>query len=190
MNVQTFVMMGRPGAGKGTQAKLLAEATGFDLFSSGEKTRSLATEDSVVGRKIKQMSEAGLLIPHWFASYLFEQVLLSREKEEGIIFDGMCRKLPEAALFEEVTAWLERSFRVIYLDVPEAEILSRLEMRLISQGRKDDSMDSLKRRLREFKEETEPALQYLRTHGHVIDVDGQGEPPLVFERIRAHIASL
>ncbi len=78
MQVKTFVMMGRPGAGKGTQAKLLAEATGFELFSTGKRTRALAQEATFVGRKVKKLADEGHLQPHWLGSFFFEEILLSR----------------------------------------------------------------------------------------------------------------
>lgn len=190
MKVQTFVMMGRPGAGKGTQAKLLSQALGYELFSTGARTRALAQEDTYIGKKIKQLSDEGSLQPHWLGSFFFEELLLSRPKKHGIVFDGTCRRLLEAQLFEEVTAWLERPFRVIYLDVSEQTILTRLEKRQAIEGRKDDLVESVTKRFEHFTEETEPAIAYLRSKDAVIDVPGEGEPEAIFAELRTRIESL
>lgn len=190
MNAKTFVMMGRPGSGKGTQAKLLAEHLGFELYSTGAKTRALAQEDTFVGRKVKRLAEEGHLQPHWLASYFFEEVLLHRPQEHGIIFDGTCRKLPEAQLFHEVAVWLERPFRVIYLDVSEAAILGRLAKRKDIEGRKDDGEESIRQRLEDFRRDTEPALAFLREQKLVIEVPGEGEVGTIFEDIRSRVEAL
>ncbi len=190
MDVHTFVMMGRPGAGKGTQAKLLAEHLGFELFSSGVYTRKLAAEDTYIGRKVKDLADAGHLQPHWLGSFFFEQLLLSRPQDHGIVFDGPCRKLPEAQLFEEVVTWLERPFFVFYLDVSEEVILTRVKKRQGIEGRKDDSAESLPIRLNAFKTNTAPAIDYLRGKGHVIDIPGEGDVEVIAQTIRSQIKTL
>ncbi len=187
MDVRTFVMMGRPGAGKGTQARLLADHLDFELFSTGAHTRTLAKEDSFVGRKVKELAEEGHLQPHWLGSFFFEQLLLSRPREHGVVFDGTCRKLPEAQLFEEVASWLERPFRAVYLNVSEETILNRLLRRKGIEGRADDAEESIRQRLSDFRNDTEPAVSYLRERGLLIDIEGEGEPAAIFETIRLRI---
>ncbi|HEV7449768.1 MAG TPA: nucleoside monophosphate kinase, partial [Candidatus Paceibacterota bacterium] len=71
MDVHTFLMMGRPGSGKGTQAKLLAKKLGGDIYSSGNRLREMAKGQGFVARKVKSVIDAGGLLPEWFSSHLF-----------------------------------------------------------------------------------------------------------------------
>ena len=77
-HIKTIAMMGKPGSGKGTQAKLLAEALQFELFSSGDAFRKVKEQDSFLGRKVKEEMDKGYLMPHWFASYWFEHKVFVR----------------------------------------------------------------------------------------------------------------
>ncbi len=84
----TIFFIGKPGCGKGTQAKLLSERTGWTVISAGQQFRAIAALDTRVGRKIKSEIEAGLLAPHWFAMYLFQKALFSLPSDASVIFDG------------------------------------------------------------------------------------------------------
>lgn len=174
--MRTFVLMGPPGAGKGTQARFLSPALSARVISSGAEVRRAAGDPSILGRKIKEITERGDLVPHWFISHLFVDLLASLSAEDAVILDGFCRKEEEAKLFEEVCAFLERDYRVVYIAIPEAEMRARLAKRLADEGRKDDSAESLARRMEEFSLHTLPALAHFREKGRVIEIDGMGTP--------------
>src|SRR6185437_3141553 len=89
---RTIFFVGKPGCGKGTQAKLLAEKTGWAVFAAGKLFRGISHENTPVGRKVKEENDAGLLQPHWFAMYLYLKSLFSIPDDASAIFDGFNRK--------------------------------------------------------------------------------------------------
>lgn len=177
MTAPVYIFMGRPGSGKGTQSELLAKKIGGVVFSTGGKLREIAKQDSLVGRKVKEVIDNGNLMPHWFAAYLFEQAVLELPPDRSIVFEGVGRRLPEAELFESVMKWLGRPYTVIHVDVSEKSITRRLEKRRHVEGRADDH--NIARRLNEFTENTEPSLDYFRSIGRVVEVDGEPAPDIV-----------
>lgn len=173
MSIKTLAMMGYPGSGKGSQAKLLAEEFDFKIFSTGGEYREIAKENTIVGRKIKEIIESGYLTPHWFAAYLFQRAALGLSNEEGIIFEGVARKEGEARLFHTVMEWLERPYRVLFLNVDEEVAIKRLLGRAESEGRVDDGREKIKLRFNEFSKHTAPAIAYFRTVGVVVDINSE-----------------
>jgi adenylate kinase len=179
---QTVFFIGKPGCGKGTQAKILAEKTGWTVLASGEQFRSIAKEETPVGRKVRAEIDQGLLAPHWFAMYLYLKSLFSVEEESGVIFDGFNRKEEEAELVIDSMAWLGRSFVAIQIAVSDDEIRRRLEGRKIALGRTDDSY--VETRLEEYKTYTINALELFNSMGALVTIDGEQSPEKVSEEIQ------
>lgn len=170
MDFDTILFIGKPGSGKGTQAKLLSEVTGFPIIASGDLFRAIVKEDTHIGNKMKEEHEQGLLAPDWFAMYLFQKSILGLAPDSGVIFDGFGRKVPEAKVVVDVLTWLERKFTALYVDVPDADIIERLSLRKETSGRADDH--SVEKRLEEFRTYTEPSVEVFRQAGHLIEIDG------------------
>ncbi len=165
--------MGRPGSGKGTQAKLLVEKLGCRYFSTGDEFRRIAAEDSTLGRRTGSTLAQGRLMPHWFATYVVNRTILGLDETDMIIFDGTSRTLPEAKHFFEVMEWLERPYQVLYLEVGEQTITERIMGRAKTSGRSDDTPESIVTRIQEYDQNTEPSLAFLEEKGIVIRVDGE-----------------
>ena len=140
MDTRTIFFIGKPGCGKGTQAKLLSEKTGWTVFASGKLFRELAQEDTPVGHKVKSENDAGNLQPHWFAMYLYLKALFTLPTEGlSVIFDGFNRKVPEAELVIDSLKWLGRPFTILDIQVSDEEVRRRLALRKGIEGRADDS---------------------------------------------------
>ena len=182
METKTIFFIGKPGCGKGTQAKLLSDQTGWDVFSSGKLFRGIAQEDSPVGRKIKEENDAGLLQPHWFAVYLFLKTLFSISEDRGVIFDGFCRKVPEAELDLDALLWLGRPFKVLNIQIADLTVRERLALRKEVEHRVDDAV--VEERLKEFHAYTEPAIEVFRKAGVLIDIDGEPSPEEIAVAVR------
>src|SRR3989344_117984 len=98
MKKRTIFFVGKPGCGKGVQTNLLSLATGWPVYASGDVFRSIAQEDTPVGKKVREENYAGVLQPYWLAMYLFLKTLFSIPENSSAIFDGFSRKGPEAEL--------------------------------------------------------------------------------------------
>lgn len=183
--MRTIFFVGKPGCGKGTQAKLLAEETGWTVFASGVLFRQIASEDTPVGRKTKEVDVQGLLQPPWFAMYLYLKSLFSIPDEQSVIFDGFNRKVPEAELIVDSMKWLGRPFSVIHVAVSDETMRDRLANRHVTSGRADDAPAAFATRLAEYREFTEPALALFRREGALIEIDGEKTPKEIAADIRA-----
>lgn len=167
--LKTLIFLGRPGCGKGTQARLLLNTLpDFSEFSMGDRFRAIAKESTFLGRKVRDTIEAGCLTPHWFAAYLFEDHILELDPSVGVIYEGVARRPQEASDLHQVMEWLDRPYKVLHLDVPEDVIVERLHGR----GRTDDQHKSIEVRLQEYRTHTEESLAYFREKGVVIEING------------------
>lgn len=180
--------MGRPGSGKGKLSEMLALKLKCRIFSTGGRVREISKANSSLGRRIKGIQESGGLTPAWFASFLFEEVLLALEDNVAIVFEGLGRKEPEARLFSEICEWLGRDYRVVYLDVSEQTVMERLNKRREVEGRVDDS--NIKNRFDNYNVQTIPALNFFRSVGKVIDVNGEPLPNVVFDEVWQKVLAL
>lgn len=182
--------MGMPGAGKGMQSKMLSEKTGYPIFSTGGEMRVMAKKGGVLGDKIREIMDSGGLTPAWLASYVFQRSLLETPLDQGKIFEGVGRKRPEAELFGEACHWLGRDFRVFYLNVSEDTAKDRLNKRRDIEGRKDDEPEIMEERFKNFYSDTAPAIEYFRSIGKVMDIDGEPLPEEVFNQVWEKVSSL
>src|SRR3989344_2602 len=171
METRTIIFVGKPGCGKGTQAKLLSNKTGWPVFASGPLFREIAKEDTPAGRKTKEEMESGLLSPPWFAMYLYLKTLFSVPAETSIIFDGFNRKVPEAELICDSLQWLGRSFSVLDIQISDEEALRRLAIRKGGEGRADDH--AVDKRLEEYRTYTVAALEIFQRTGTLVEINGE-----------------
>jgi adenylate kinase family enzyme len=180
--------MGLPGAGKDVQSRLLADKLNCKVFSSGEHLRNLAKENSVFGRKVAKILDSGDLAPYWLSSFIVSEAFLLLDNNEAVIFDGIGRQESEARLFVDICTWLERDFRVIYLNVSEQTIVERINKRHVTEGRTDD--DNIQDRLNKYNTHTLPALNFFRTTNKVIDIDGEPLPDVVATEVWQKVSAL
>jgi len=180
---QSVFFIGKPGSGKGTQAKLLAGKTDWPIIGSGALFREIAAENTPAGRKVKEEIDQGLLAPHWFAMYLYMRSLFALPANTSAIFDGFNRKEDEARLIVSSMHWLDRSFLVVHLHVSDEVIRARLEGRIKTAGRVDDHY--VDTRLEEYETYTTKALEIFSDMGCLVDIDGEQEPQKIGRDIEA-----
>jgi adenylate kinase len=181
METRTIFFLGKPGSGKGTQAKLLATKTGWPMFSSGALYRQIALEDTPAGRKTAEVIDNGYLMPPWFSMYLFQKSLFSLPAEASAIFDGFNRKIYEAELVIDSMKWLGREFAVINIEISDAEVQKRLALRKDIEGRADDN--TVDTRLQEYTVHTIPALMLFQQSGTLITINGEQSREAIAEDI-------
>lgn len=179
-----LVVLGRSGSGKGTQAKFILKRLGSGVchLETGRFLRSFIAHYSnptvLVAKKI--MKKGGIL-PSWFPIYTW----LKRFIEEGcgnkhLVFDGAPRKVLEAEIMDDVVKWHGRSLPLcIYVDVSEKEAIKRLLLR----ARSDDKVSAIRNRLKFFKNDVVPVVNYYKNHGRLIRVDGNPPVEKVWEQI-------
>ena len=182
--IRTILFMGRPGSGKETQARHLAEETGFHIFSTGERFREMREHRDSLGERVREVYDTGKLMPAWFAEYLFEDALLRTPHGTGVIFEGTGRWRPEAELFHEVVTWLGREYRVINLAVSEEEAMRRQLARAQSGSRPDsNSEEKIRIRFKEFSEHTQGAIDFFREQGVLLDINGEQDQDAIAQDI-------
>ncbi len=181
---KTIFLFGRPGSGKGTQAKLLAEKRGWKNFSTGEVFRKIREEVSPIGERVRETYDAGGLIPDWFPSYLFEEAMLGMGQSEGVVCEGFPRTVAQAELADSVLSWMNRPYAVLHLSVGEEEALNRMLERAKEEHRPDsDDEAKVRARFDTYRTQTEPVLDFFRKHGKLIEVNGEQSREAIHEDI-------
>lgn len=181
MKIDTIIMVGRSGSGKGTQARLLSKKTGFEIFSTGDKFREAKQKDNSLGKLINDFYEAGNLFPYWFAGYFFMDVILNAPLEKGFILEGSSRSKEEAVLIDEVLAWLGREYIAVNLEISDEEVARRLKNR--ERGDTLGEPEKIKKRLEWYESRTAKAIEYYREKGNILDVNGEQTPEEVHKEV-------
>lgn len=173
MNVKTVLLIGRPGCGKGTQAALLSEKTGWKTLSSGDKLREIRNTDTPIGKRVKEVYDAGKYLPDWFADYLFEKDVFELTQTQGIVLEGFGRTLTQAEHITDICQWLGRPFQVIHINVPEDIAISRMLERAKTEQRPDsDTLEKIKIRLQKYDDNTRASVEFYEKNGIMKEVDG------------------
>jgi adenylate kinase len=178
-----IVLLGAPGAGKGTQGLALAEQFGVPHVSSGELLRAEMASDSELGRQVRGSVSRGELVPDELVLSVVGRAVNEAMQTGGYILDGFPRTVEQAKRAFELAeaAGIDADY-VIYLAVPDDVVRERLALR--HEGRVDDGDPVVvQRRLDLFHAETEPLLAFYRDRGVLREVDAQGTP----EEVRANV---
>jgi adenylate kinase len=180
-----LLLLGPPGAGKGTQGVLLSARLGLPKFATGDLLREAVANQTPLGLKAKAIMEAGALVSDDVILGVVREQLAQPEAQQGVIFDGVVRTIPQA---EGVAALLTELGRkidmVLFLDVADEEILGRIAKRRGVEGRADDAPTSVARRLTAYREQTAPVLDWYQSRGGVTRIEGTGS----VEEIAARVA--
>ncbi len=161
-----IVIIGIQGAGKSTQGKLLSDKLKVPYLSTGHIFRVLAAEKTRMGRYIKEVMNAGYLIPDKKTLAIVSEYLTRLEYKKGYILDGFPRTLTQAKAFKESVD------KVLYLRVSDKEALWRLAYRN-GESREDETLAAIKKRIDLFHRFTEPVLDFYKKNGILIDVNGE-----------------
>lgn len=175
MSVRRIVMLGAPGAGKGTQAQLLAERLGIPHVSTGDMLRASVKAGSEVGRKAKTVMESGELVSDEIVIAIAEERLRQADAEKGFVLDGFPRTLAQAEALDAMLEALGTSLDCcLALTVDTDEVVGRLLRRAEMEGRADDNEASIRVRMKAYDNQTAPLLGYYRSRDLVAEVAGMG----------------
>lgn len=184
MDKPIVFFIGKPGCGKGTQAKLLADVTGWPVFGTSSGLREIIASGTAAGQKLKQTMDSGALTPYWIASYVYLKTLFGLSDDNTIIFDGTSRTLPETKIVADSLKWLGRPFKIFHLTVPDEVVHGRIALRREKETRADDHPDALATRLKAYYDDTDAAIAYLRDQGMLTEIDGHRDPEVIAAEVR------
>lgn len=206
-----IIFVGAPGAGKGTQASMVAQKLNLVHISSGDLFRQALEQGTELGKQAKAYMEKGVLVPDGITIQMVMERLSAPDAEKGVILDGFPRNLPQAEALDSALAKQGKTIdKVVYIGVAEAELLRRLSNRWLCRQcqavynmvnsppklegkcdrcggelyqRPDDEPKTVKKRLDVYFAETAPLIAYYRRQGKLLEVEGEGGVAEITRRI-------
>lgn len=219
MTELNLILLGPPGAGKGTQAKRLVEDFGLPYFATGDMLRDAVRDETELGRDAKQYMDAGDLVPDDIIIGVIAEYVQGDDARDGFILDGFPRTIRQAEALEDELSKLERVVTAVLLvDAPDEDVIKRISGRRLCvknqqhvynvhfdppkhEGvcdqdgarliqRDDDEEDKVKRRLEVYHAQTKPLVEYYEERGLLRRFDGTRSQMEVHDHIRATLATL
>jgi adenylate kinase len=182
--VTTVVLMGPPGAGKGTHADLLAGRLGVPVISTGDIFRAQVAAMTDLGRTAQRYLDAGEYVPDEITNAMVRERLAADDTRPGFLLDGYPRTLDQVAVLDDFLATQGRSLdAVIVLRVDHEVLVRRLLRRAEIEHRSDDTEDVIRRRLQVYGDQTVPLISLYDARGVLHEVDGNGQIAEVRERL-------
>ncbi|HEY0178615.1 MAG TPA: adenylate kinase [Dokdonella sp.] len=179
-----LVLLGAPGSGKGTQADILKTELGVPHVSTGDLLRAAVKAGTPLGLKAKAVMESGQLVSDDIVLAMLEERLEQPDAAAGFILDGYPRNLAQCEALEALLARIGQPLEVaIKLEVPSELIVERIAGRAEKEGRKDDTPETVRARLKVYAEQTEPVAAHFAQIGKLKVVDGVGELAEVTRRV-------
>lgn len=207
-----LILLGAPGAGKGTQAEMLTKLYGIPCISTGNIFRENISNGTDLGKQAKAYMDEGKLVPDSLVIELVKSRITADDCKNGMIFDGFPRTIPQAEALDVMLKELNIPIDfVINVDVPDELIVDRMSGRTVCGScgasyhkvnkiekvagecdlcegtlmqRDDDKAETVKKRLDIYHEQTEPLIAYYKTQGKVVDIDGVGAVEEVRDRVK------
>jgi len=211
--VYNIVFLGAPGAGKGTQADIVAKKRKLAHIATGDLFRQAIEADSELGKVVKEYIEKGELVPDGITVKVILKRMSKQDVENGAIFDGFPRNLSQAKTLDEALEKQNTGIdKVVYIEVTEEELIGRLNGRWVCRNcqrpypatdietmaikqcrrcggrlyqRPDDRPETVKKRLKVYFTKTSPLIDYYKNEGKLIKVNGQGSVATIADRILA-----
>lgn len=181
-----IVLLGPPGAGKGTQAARLAEHLGVPAVSTGDIFRANVAERTELGQTAQRYMDAGEYVPDEVTNAMVADRLSQPDATDGFLLDGYPRTEVQVAELDRILAdGGQQLDAVVELTASTEEVVARLLGRAAEQGRSDDTEDVVRRRLEVYAEQTAPLTSIYAERGLLVQVDGMGEVAEVTERMIA-----
>jgi adenylate kinase len=179
------IILGPPGAGKGTQAIRIAEDAEIPHIATGDIIRAMKDADSDLGRQLKAVYDRGDLVSDELMIELIRERVSQPDTEVGFVLDGFPRTLPQAEALDRLLDELDRPDTiVIHFVLPDEVAVERLHGRALEEGRSDDTADVIRHRLGVFHRQTEPVVEYYRTRGQLVGVDADRSVEEVFADVQ------
>jgi adenylate kinase len=188
--VTRLLLIGAPGAGKGTQAEQLAATFGIPAISTGDIFRYNVKNETELGKQAKAFMDRGEYVPDSLTNDLVRDRLSQSDAKDGFLLDGYPRTGDQVVELDSILASAGTQLDVVVLLTADTdEVVRRLLNRALEQGRADDTEDVIRRRLEVYEEQTAPLINVYAARDLVVTVDGLGEVNEVTGRILAALAA-
>lgn len=186
-----LIILGPPGAGKGTQAERITESRRVPHISTGDIFRDNIRRETPLGKQVKGILDAGGYVTDEITNQIVADRLAEDDAQHGFLLDGYPRTIPQVeALDKLLSGWGQQLDAVLELQVDEQELVTRLVKRAETSGRTDDTEDVIRERQRIYREETAPLVRIYSERNIVVPIDGVGELDEVTARITAALDGL
>ncbi len=179
-----IILMGPPGAGKGTQAKVIAERLSIPAISTGDIFRANVSQETELGLEAKRYMDAGDYVPDEVTNGMVRDRIAEDDAAGGFLLDGYPRTVAQVAELDAMLADSGQSLdAVVVLTVDKEEVVQRLLKRAQDEGRSDDTEDVMRHRQDVYSEQTAPLIEVYGERGLLVEVDGMGAVPDVTARV-------
>ncbi|MDD3637215.1 MAG: adenylate kinase [Bacteroidales bacterium] len=176
-----IALFGPPGAGKGTQSKLLLKKYNLTYISTGDILREEIANQTELGKEAKGIIEKGGLVPDDIIVQIIEKRVTMNLNTAGILFDGFPRTVVQAYILEGLLSKMNTSLTcMLSLEVPKDELINRMLERAKVGGRADDTMEVIKVRLEEYENKTKPVIEFYKEKNKYFPIDGVGSVETIF----------
>jgi adenylate kinase len=181
-----IILLGPPGAGKGTQGQQLSATYSIPQISTGDILRAAVRAETPLGQKAKSYMDRGALVPDTVMIGIVRERLAQDDTRKGFILDGFPRTIAQAEVLEQMLRDEGQTIdHVISIEAPEEDLLQRLSGRRGIEGRQDDTEDAIRQRLEVYRRETAPLIGYYQRHRLLRPINGVGMVEEIFQRITA-----
>jgi adenylate kinase len=179
-----LILMGPPGAGKGTQAKVIAERLGIPAISTGDIFRANVSQQTPLGLEAKRYMDAGDYVPDEVTNAMVRSRIAEPDATKGFLLDGYPRTVAQVEELDSMLAESGQSIdAVVVLTVDRDEVVQRLLKRAEIEGRADDTEDVIRRRQEVYAEQTAPLIEVYAGRDLLVEVDGMGSVDEVSARV-------
>ena len=180
------LLLGPQGSGKGTQANRISAEYGIPHIASGEILRAEMAAGTELGDRVKDVVDRGDLVSDHLMIELIRTRLGQADTDAGFVLDGFPRTSVQAEALDEMFGEIGRSFSVVFaLQIPDDVAIERLLRRAQIEGRADDTLEAIQRRLETYHRETSPLVEYYRVRGNLVPVHGDRSENEVFAEIQS-----
>jgi len=179
------LLLGPQGSGKGTQAKRISADYGIPHVATGDMFRNAIGLQTELGRKVAPILAAGELVPDELTIALIRERLAQPDARDGFILDGFPRNLAQAEALDGLLAELERPLSIVFeFQIPDELCIERMLKRAQGEGRVDDTLDVIRRRLEIYHEQTEPLIHHYLATGKLVGIHADRTVDEVYAEIQ------
>lgn len=185
-----LILLGPPGAGKGTQARRLEESFGIKQLSTGDMLREAVASGSELGREAKRIMDAGELVPDAVMVRMIAERIAEADCRNGFILDGFPRTVAQAEALDGMLAEKGLAIdHVIEFKVDEDAMVTRILKRAAEEGRSDDTEETLRKRLDVYRRQTAPIIPHYRAKGALKSIDGMASMDVVADELKSVVGA-